>query len=39
MENNEKQMPQPKDDRGALWAILLTLGMVAIMAVLKQFIG
>ena len=39
MENNEKQLPKQSEDRGALWAILLTLGMVAIMAVLKHFIG
>ena len=37
--NNEKQIPRQHEDRGALWAILLTLGMVAIMAILKQFIG
>lgn len=35
MENNNKQ----REDRGALWAILLTLGMVAVMAVLKHFLG
>ena len=39
MENNEKQMPRQTEDRGALWAILLTLGMIIIMAVLKHFIG
>ena len=39
MENNEKQIPQQREDRGALWAILLTIGIVAIMAVLKHFIG
>jgi hypothetical protein len=39
MENNtEKQMPQQTEDRGALWAILLTIGMIAVMAILKQFI-
>ena len=38
MENNEKQLPQQKEDRGALWAILMTLGMIAVMAILKQFI-
>ena len=37
--NNEKIVPQHKEDRGALWAILLTLGMVAVMAILKHFIG
>ena len=37
--NNEKQMPKQSEDRGALWAILLTLGMVVIMAVLKNYIG
>ena len=40
MENNtEKQMPKQQEDRGALWAILLTLGMVVVMAILKHFIG
>ena len=39
MENNEKQLPKQSEDRGALWALLLTLGMVAIMAILKYFIG
>ena len=39
MENNEKQLPQQSEDRGALWAILLAIGMVLIMAVLKHFIG
>lgn len=40
MENNtEKHMPKQSEDRGALWAILLTIGMVAVMAILKQFVG
>ena len=39
MENNEKQMPKQSEDRGALWAILLTIGMVAVMAILKQLVG
>ena len=39
MDNNENQTPKQTEDKGALWAILLTLGMVAIMAILKQFIG
>ena len=39
MENNEKQMSKQYEDRGALWAILLTIGMVAVMAILKHFIG
>ena len=39
MENNEKNMPKSTEDRGALWAILLTLAMVVVMAVLKHFIG
>ena len=39
MENNEKQIPKQSEDRGALWAILLTIGMVAVMAILKHFIG
>lgn len=37
--NNENLTPKESEDRGALWAILLTLGMVAVMAVLKHFIG
>ena len=39
MENQEKNLPQTRQDTGALWAILLTLGMVGVMAVLKHFIG
>ena len=37
--NNDKQIPKTTDDKGALWALLLTLGMVAVMAILKNFIG
>ena len=37
--NNEKQTPTQSEDKGALWAILLTLGMVAVMAILKQLVG
>ncbi len=37
--NNEKRIPKHSEDKGALWAILLTLGMVAVMAILKHFIG
>ncbi len=37
--NNEKQLPRQTEDRGALWAILMTLAMVAVMAILKHFIG
>ena len=37
--NNEKQVPSHSEDNGALWAILLTIGMVIIMAILKHFIG
>ena len=37
--NNEKQLPKQTEDRGALWAILMTLAMVAVMAILKHFIG
>ena len=39
--DNEKNKVVYKhtEDRGALWAILLTLGMVVVMAVLKHFIG
>ena len=39
MDNKKKNMISQREDRGALWAILLTLGMVVIMAVLKKFIG
>ena len=40
MENNEeKYQPKTHEDKGALWAILLTIVMVAVMAILKQFIG
>lgn len=38
-ENNEKNLQGQTVDRGALWAILLTIAMVAVMAILKQFIG
>ena len=38
-DNNEKQLPKQTQDNGALWAILLTLGMVLFMAILKHFIG
>ncbi len=37
--NNENLKPRQTADRGALWAILLTLGMVLVMVILKQFIG
>ena len=40
MENNEEKiMPKSHEDRGALWAILLTLGMIVVMVILKQFIA
>ena len=40
MENNSENNLQPqRQDNGALWAILLTIGMVIIMAILKHFIG
>lgn len=39
MEKQEKNIPQTRQDNGALWAILLTIGMVIAMAVLKHFIG
>ncbi len=38
-DNNEKQLPKQANDNGALWAILLTIGMVITMAILKHFIG
>ena len=37
--NNEKQLPKQTEDRGALGAILMTLAMIIIMAILKHFIG
>ena len=40
MENNtEKKLQVSRHDNGALWAILLTIGMVIVMAILKRFIG
>ena len=40
MENNsENTNIKQSVDRGALWAILLTIGMVVVMVILKQFIG
>ena len=40
MENNNKNFaPKQSEDRGALWAILLTVGMVIAMAILKKFVG
>lgn len=42
MENNNEEIIQNKShehDNGALWAILLTIGMIIVMAVLKHFIG
>lgn len=39
MENQENKMPETRQDNGALWAILLTLSMVGVMAFLKYFIG
>lgn len=37
----EKEVKESKqyEDKGALWAILLTVAMVAVMAILKQFLG
>ena len=37
--NNERQLPKQSQDNGALWAILLTIGMVIVMVILKHFIG
>ena len=39
MENNEKNLQKNYEDKGALWAILLTITIVAVMAILKQFLG
>ena len=38
-DNNKKQVPQGTQDNGALAAILLTICMIAAMAVIKHFIG
>ena len=38
MENNKEKTPL-SNDNGALWAIVMTIGMVVVMAVLKHFIG
>lgn len=39
MENNtEKQMPKHSEDKGAIWAILLTIVMIMGMVILKHFI-
>ena len=39
MENNELTTPKKTEDRGALGAILMTLAVIIIMAILKHFIG
>ena len=39
MENNNEKIIEKREDKGALWAILLMIGMIAIMAILKHFIG
>lgn len=39
MENNNEKMIEKREDKGALWAILFMIGMIAIMAILKHFIG
>ena len=40
MENNSENFaPKQHEDKGALWAILLTIGMVIILAILKHFIN
>ena len=39
MEKQEKKVSETRQDNGALWAILLTIGMVIVMAVLKHFVG
>ena len=40
MENdNENKLQTQRHDNDALWAILLTIGMVIVMAILKNFIG
>ena len=40
MENNKENLSSKShQDNGALWAILLTVGMVVAMAILIHFIG
>lgn len=39
MENNNEKIIKKSEDKGALWAILFMIGMIAIMAILKHFIG
>ena len=37
--NNEKQVRNESVDKGPLWAILLTIGMIVFMAVLSRYVG
>lgn len=37
--NNEKHIRNESVDRGPLWALLLTVGMIVVMAVLSWYIG
>ena len=39
MENNNNKAPLQSGDKGPLWAILLTMGMLFVMIILKKFIG
>ena len=41
MENNnkEKHIRDKNVDKGPLWALLLTVGMIVVMAVLSRYIG
>ena len=38
MENNTEKMPKHSEDKGAIWAILLTIVMIVGMVILKHFI-
>ena len=38
-DNNGKQLPHVSADKGPLWAILLTVAMIVIMAVISRYVG
>ena len=38
--NNEEQIRVPENyDNGTLWALLLTIGMIVVMALVKHYTG
>lgn len=37
--NNEKYIKNESVDKGPLWAILLTIGMIIVMAMLSRYVG